>query len=426
MLITKSPAPDVPAVARRLRRDGHHRDGAAPGEEASAQNADRDAVPPCSLNVTIYGPTTYPNGFSALASGWNDLLARSRYDTFFLTHEWQSVWWQQLGAGDLWILAFYRGESEEPADLSHSTPDSSELVGIAPFYLSKHERGEWAGKRSLKLVGCVEVSDFLDIIIAAGWEKEVYYCLLDWLQSEEAPAWDYLDLCNLPEDSLSYNTLPSIFRNAGLRVEVDQEDVAPHVHLPARYESYLMQIDKKQRHEIRRKQRRVERELDVGFRLIQSMDELQGAMDEFLRLQRMSRPDKESFMTPHMERFFRVMAGRMLETGHLHLSFLSLNGENAAALLAFEYKKELLLYNSGYDTEKWAGYSPGWVLLGYVIQHAIARGIEVFDFLQGDEEYKYRFGGHDYRVMRTLIMNEPVEGAERAPAGGKIGTVAPA
>jgi len=112
-------------------------------------------------------------------------------------------------------------------------------------------------------------------------------------------------------------------------------------------------------------------------------------------------------MTADVERLVRVRAGRMLETSYLILSFLSLNGENAAALLAFEYKKELLLYNSGYDTEKWAGYSPGWVLLGYVIQHAIARGIEVFDFLQGDEEYKYRFGGHDYRVMRTLIINEP-------------------
>ena len=415
MLTTTSLAPDGPAVARRLRRDGHHTVGVAAEGEASAEKTSRDAVPPCTLDVTIYGPTAYPNGFSALASEWNGLLARSRYDTFFLTHEWQSVWWQQLGAGELWILAFYRGECEgegeerkDQADPSRATPGSSELVGIAPFYLSEHKQGKWAGKRSLKLVGCVEVSDFLDVVIASGWEEQVYYCLLDWLQSEEAPAWDYLDLCNLPEDSLSYKVLPSIFRNAGLRVEVDQEDVAPHVHLPARYENYLMQIDKKQRHEIRRKQRRVERELEVDFTLIQSMDELQGAMDEFLRLQRMSRPDKETFMTPHMERFFRVMAGRMLETGYLHLSFLSLNGEKAAALLAFEYKKELLLYNSGYDTEKWAVYSPGWVLLGYVIQHAIARGIEVFDFLQGDEEYKYRFGGHDYKVMRTLIMNEPV------------------
>ena len=395
-----SPAPEGPAPARHRRHDGHDMEGMAAWSEASAEEGGGATVQPCSLDVRIYGPKVYPNGFSALAPEWNDLLARSRYDTFFLTHEWQSVWWQALGNGELWILAFYRGESGEEG------ADASELVGIAPFFLQEHKRGKWAGKRSLQLVGCVEVSDFLDILIATGWERPVYDCLLAWLQSEEAPAWDYLDLCNLPEESLSYRALPSIFTRAGLRVEVSQEDVAPHVHLPARYENYLLQIDKKQRHEIRRKQRRAERELEVDFRLIESMDALQEAMDAFLRLQRMSRPDKETFMTPQMERFFRVMAGRMWEAGHLHLSFLSLNGEKAAALLAFEYKKQLLLYNSGYDTERWAGYSPGWILLGYVIQHAIARGIEVFDFLQGDEEYKYRFGGHDYRVMRALIVNE--------------------
>ena len=399
-----SPAVDT-GMARHRRHDGLDADGMAAWSEVFTEETGTDAVPPCTLDVRIFGPKVYPNGFSALAAEWNDLLARSRYDTFFLTHEWQSVWWQELGNGELWILAFYgEGDGEDDAR-------SSELVGIAPFFLHEHKRGKRAGKRSLQLVGCVEVSDFLDMLIATGWEHSVYYCLLGWLQSEEAPAWDYIDLCNLPEESLSYRVLPSIFEHAGLRVEVSQEDVAPHVHLPARYESYLGQIDKKQRHEIRRKQRRAERELEVDFRLIQSMDELQEAMDAFLRLQRMSRPDKESFMTPQMERFFRIMAGRMLEAGRLHLSFLSLNGEKAAALMAFEYKKQLLLYNSGYDTERWAGYSPGWVLLGYVIQHTIARGVEVFDFLQGDEEYKYRFGGHDYRVMRTLIMNEPVSPA---------------
>ncbi len=393
--------PEDSVLTRHRRHDGLDTDGRAALSEIFAEEAGPEAVPPCTLEVKIYGPKTYPNGFSRLAAEWNDLLARSRYDSFFLTHEWQSVWWQELGNGDLWILAFYAdacGEDDAAAP---------ELVGIAPFFLHEHKRGKWAGKRSLQLVGCVEVSDFLDMLIAVGWERSVYYCLLSWLQSEDAPAWDYIDLCNLPEESLSYRVLPSIFERAGLRVEVSQEDVAPHVHLPPRYESYLGQIDKKQRHEIRRKQRRAERELAVDFKLVQSMDELQEAMDAFLRLQRMSRPDKESFMTSQMERFFRIMAGRMLEAGRLHLSFLSLNGERAAALMAFEYKKELLLYNSGYDTERWAGYSPGWVLLGYVIQHAIARGIEVFDFLQGDEEYKYRFGGHDYKVMRTLIVNEP-------------------
>ncbi len=362
-------------------------------EKAPAQGTTTPAQLSCPLDVTIYGPSVYPNGLSALAPEWNDLLAQSRYDTFFLTHEWQSVWWQQLGEGELWILAFHEKAQKR-------------LVGIAPFYFMEHQRGKWRGMRSLQLVGCVEVSDFLDILVASGWEQPVYSCLLNWLLSDAAPAWDYLDLCNLPEDSLSYRTLPAIFQTAGLQVEVSQEDVAPHVLLPQRYEQYLLQIDKKQRHEMRRKQRRVEREIEVDFHIVQSVGDLQEGMDEFLRLQRMSRPDKERFMTPRMERFFRIMASRMLEAGRLQLSFLSLNGENAAALLAFEYKKQLLLYNSGYDTGSWASYSPGWVLLGYVIQHAIARGIKVFDFLQGDEEYKYRFGGRDYRVIRTLVANQ--------------------
>ena len=196
--------------------------------EIFAEEAGPEAVPPCTLEMKIYGPKAYPNGFSRLAAEWNDLLARSRYDSFFLTHEWQSVWWQELGqrrSVDPGLLR-ERGCGDDGAA-------ASELVGIAPFFLNEHKRGKWAGKRSLQLVGCVEVSDFLDMLIAVGWERSVYYCLLSWLQSKEAPAWDYIDLCNLPEESLSYRVLPSIFKRAGLRVEVNQEDVAPHVHLTA-------------------------------------------------------------------------------------------------------------------------------------------------------------------------------------------------
>ena len=206
--------PEDSVLTRHRRHDGLDTDGMAALSEIFAEEAGPEAVPPCTLEVKIYGPKTYPNGFSRLAAEWNDLLARSRYDSFFLTHEWQSVWWQELGNGDLWILAFYADACRE------DDAAAPELVGIAPFFLHEHKRGKWAGKRSLQLVGCVEVSDFLDMLIAVGWERSVYYCLLSWLQSEDAPAWDYIDLCNLPEESLSYRVLPSIFERAGLRVEV--------------------------------------------------------------------------------------------------------------------------------------------------------------------------------------------------------------
>ena len=92
----------------------------------------------------------------------------------------------------------------------------------------------------------------------------------------------------------------------------------------------------------------------------------------------------------------------MLDAGYLRLFFLTLDGEKAATLFAFEYNRRFWLYNSGYDPNAHAQLSPGWVLLGYVIQYAIASGCRVFDFMQGDEEYKYRFGSHDYKVMRVI------------------------
>ena len=99
--------PEDSVLTRHRRHDGLDTDGMAALSEIFAEEAGPEAVPPCTLEVKIYGPKTYPNGFSRLAAEWNDLLARSRYDSFFLTHEWQSVWWQELGNGDLWILAFY-------------------------------------------------------------------------------------------------------------------------------------------------------------------------------------------------------------------------------------------------------------------------------------------------------------------------------
>jgi len=228
---------------------------------------------------------------------------------------------------------------------------------------------------------------------------------LKWLQSNDAPTWDILDLCNLPEESLTYQTLPVLFEAANLDVTVTQEDVAPQFALPLQYETYLQeQVDKKQRHEIRRKQRRVEREAAVDFYLVGPQHDIQSEMADFITLQRASSDDKASFMNDDMRHFFTGMAEQMLEAGYLRLFFLTLNGQKVATLLAFEHDRKLLLYNSGYDaSDEYAQWSPGWVLLAYAIQYAIASGCRLFDFMQGDEAYKYRFGSLDYKVMRVVV-----------------------
>lgn len=352
--------------------------------------------PGATLRTVVYDPKA--DGFAALKTEWNTLLQRSRYNTIFLTYEWQTTWWECLGEGDLWIVAFRRVTTGK---------DNNELVGIAPLYLVTPKGGCWAGKRKFNLVGCIEVSDYLDLIAATGWESAVYQAFYRWLCSSDAPAWDVLDLCNLPQDSRTYQDFPSMVDQTRYQVEISQEDVAPQFVLPLHYETYLQeQVEKKQRHEIRRKQRRAERETVVDFYFVGPQHNLVAEMDDFVALQQASHEDKAEFMTPPMRRFFGIMAQRMQDAGWLRLCFLTLNGEKAAALLAFEYDRRFLLYNSGYDPASNPHLSPGWVLLAYTIQYAIAVGDHVFDFMQGNESYKYYFGSKDYAVMRVLVSRQ--------------------
>ena len=47
--------------------------------------------------------------------------------------------------------------------------------------------------------------------------------------------------------------------------------------------------------------------------------------------------------------------------------------------------------------------APGIVLLGHVIRDAIERGVPVFDFLRGEEPYKYSFGPAPHDLFRLSL-----------------------
>jgi CelD/BcsL family acetyltransferase involved in cellulose biosynthesis len=344
------------------------------------------------MELTLHPDAT---AFLDLKDGWNDLLRRSRFDTIFLTWEWQETWWRVLGEvrGPLVLLSARR---------------DGRLTGILPLYLTEESL------RSLQVVGCIEVADYLDLIMESAEEEPVYAAFLAWLSGEAlasgqpAPAWDLLDLCNQPEASRSHTVLPEMVRARGWTADVVQEDVCPIIELPIGeedgWEVYLAALDKKERHEIRRKMRRAEREApDLAFRVVTGGEELPTAMEDFLRLHRLSSADKESFMTEEMETFFREIAAVTAEQGWLRLFFLETDGQSVAAYMCFAYGDDMLVYNSGYDPKANPHLSFGWVLLSRIIQYSIEEGFRRFDFLQGGEDYKHRFGGVDTPIFRTMI-----------------------
>jgi CelD/BcsL family acetyltransferase involved in cellulose biosynthesis len=298
---------------------------------------------------------------------WNALLSESRSRSVYLTAQWQTEWLRVFGAG-------------RPVRVLAAMDATGALAGLLPLY--EEEPGLW------RIVGGVDVSDYLDLIAAPGREDEVWEALLQHRAAERA-VWH---LRGIREASPTATRLPGLAAAHGLACAVEREERCPVLRLPESWDAYLAMLSGKDRHELRRKTRKLEAELpEVRVRSVTAPAEMDPALTEFLRLHRLSRTGKAKFMDERMERFFRVALGALAAGGWVRLWFLESAGAPIAAFICTEYGDGVGLYNSGFDPAH-SRLAPGIVLLGHVIRDAIERRVPVFDFLRGEEPYKYTFG----------------------------------
>ncbi|MFW5713585.1 MAG: GNAT family N-acetyltransferase [Brevefilum sp.] len=332
------------------------------------------------------------NTFDALTSyqeDWNHLLQNSASHVPFLTFDYLRTWWETRGGGEwpqdsqLVLTAAFDGES---------------LMGVAPLFHTENILGTPA----LMFVGAFEVSDFLDFIIDPGNLQPFISGLIDFLLKEDLPHWELLDLYNILQDSPTLEVLQAEAEKRDWEHKQVQLQPAPYIALPGDFEEYLAGIDKKQRHEIRRKLRNVEQDLAEGeLYFTEDPDKLEADVDAFLDMMAQD-PNKKDFLTEPMRQHLHKTARTAFEAGWLQMAFFTLDGSKAAANMSFNYNKRLWLYNSGWDWE-FRDYSPGWILIAYLIRWANENGIKEFDFMRGDEPYKYKFGGVDRHIYRVTL-----------------------
>ena len=327
-------------------------------------------------------------GLQPIAAEWNALLDVSASHVPFLRYEYLSTWWQTLGGGE-W----------KQAGLAVVTAyQDGRLLGIAPLFAAQNRQDEPA----LLLLGSIEVSDYLDIIARPEDLPAFFAGLLPYLASLEQPRWQVLDWYNLLEGSPSLPALAQAAAQLGWSFTQERLQHSPYIALPGDWETYLAGIDKKQRHEIRRKMRRLEESgLAMRWYLVEDEATLAGEIEAFMDLMAQD-SDKAAFLTPPMRQLFTSVTRCAFQAQCLHLAFLEINGEKAAAYMNFDYLNRLWIYNSGVNHD-YMEYSPGWVLLGYLLRWANEHNIKEFDFMRGDEEYKYRFGAIDRYVVRAVL-----------------------
>ena len=316
---------------------------------------------------------------SKLDSQLEDLLSRQPERLTFLHPSWLRTWLAEFGANC------------EPLVL---TCGDGNLAGLAPLMRADDR---------LTFIGDASICDFMDVLVDPAHADAAYADLWSQLRDQD---WNEVELWGLMESSPTRERVKAYAAEHGYAVEETPEAVSPRLALPATWDEYLASLGKKDRHELRRKIRRLyESGNGVDFEVLSTQQEVVAAMDDFLALHTQSRQDKTDFMTSEMESFFRRMASALAAEGLVRLFMLRVNGKAAATVLCFDAGSHLYMYNSGYNPE-FSGLSVGLVSKALVLQWAIENGMSGLDFLRGDESYKYDLGAKDQQIYTLRLTRD--------------------
>jgi CelD/BcsL family acetyltransferase involved in cellulose biosynthesis len=301
-----------------------------------------------------------------LAPAWSALAAKRQPPSIFLTPEWIAV-----------------ARAHEPSQ---------------PITLSVGDRGIAALAReadgTMTFAGG-HLTDEQGVVAGPGDEAGVAMAVARWVASQRPPR---VRLEFVPEARPTLDAFDGVLVGAGYRVTRARQTVSPVLELPGGYEDYVQSLGKKERHELRRKVRRLETAGAASFRFA-SDAERATVLDRFFALHRLSRGEKAGSMTQDVELFFRDVADALAPLDRLRLGVLSFDGADAAVLFGFALGRVIALYNAAYDPGL-ASLSVGIVSHAWAIREAIASGYTRYDLLRGDEPYKYDLGAHDRWLAR--------------------------
>jgi CelD/BcsL family acetyltransferase involved in cellulose biosynthesis len=306
-----------------------------------------------------------------LAPQWDALAGEVPFRSF----EWMETWWRH-----------YR----EPRSRLFTllvTDDQGELVGIAPWYIT---RSPHQG-RVVRFLGSGEVcSDYLTVLARPELADAVAGRLADWLANEAASQWNLLDLKGVLENDRVISHLGQRLREYGHVVDRQADMSCWRTELADDWDQFLATLSKTRRARTRTLLRRA---IDNGRAVVHEVktdSELERAFAILVDLhqkRRRSLSQAGCFVSQRFTEFHREMTGRLLAGGQLRILWTELEGRPVAAEYGFVGGDTVYYYLGGFEPEV-ADECPGWLGLGVSLKLAIEQGYRVYDFLRGDESYK--------------------------------------
>jgi CelD/BcsL family acetyltransferase involved in cellulose biosynthesis len=395
-----------------------------------------DAEPACPTTVASPQEQPTPNrtdlrveacAFDAIPrAAWDALAARNPWSTPFSSWAFHRAWWDAYGANahDQTLIVRGPGSSDAVSGDAVAIVPLMHRHAVEPTDADNASKIRHADENRITTVeptakvvffGASYHADYATVLGAPDDLPGVADAVARHLADPDAghpghpEPWDAIDLRRLRCGDPAGDALADAFRSRGRAeawtVDVEREDVCPVVRLPegGDFDAYLSGLDKKARHEIRRKLRRAEAAGEL--RLTRSPDPL-ADLETFIELHQSKWGADGLFPPTAGGDASRVFLRRLFEEvgpdGPVELSFLTAGDRRIGSGIFVEDGDRLMFYNAGIDPAAY-DLSPGVVLAAEGIRSAIERGMRRFDFLRGNERYKYEWGSVDEPIQRILV-----------------------
>ncbi len=318
--------------------------------------------------------------FSELQSAWNELADKCFAETFALW-DWAFSSHETLHCGDTELFIIVIEEGRKP-------------VAIAPLCIRPAGLGPLRG-RAVRFIGD-EHADYGSFLLDPAHNEHDLLKRLFAVLFEHRERWDILHLLNCSSRNPQTHLLAEIAASEfGATTAFGERVLTPYFH----YDENTPRLITKEARNLRRRERNLERDYQVEIEIGAAFDE--ESWNAFLECHFAKWPDS-IFRQEKNLRFFRALIPRLEQSGHLELSLLRLDGSIAAMHLGFRTPRKIFYYIPVYREES-ARDGVGGILLKHIIEH-YAGTVNEFDFLRGNEPYKFFWTGH-VGVNEDLIID---------------------